>query len=220
MTPGSILLGNPGQHFECAHEHGVGDRCLSFSYTSEFFDQLAAGAGCGRAERGFKALRLPPVRVLSGLAARASTAIAGSMTESWEELAIKLAAKALQLDRGASPRSAGSQAGACGRVTRVVRMVEAHPEGSHNLDDLAEIAHLSPYHFLRTFESQTGVTPHQYVLRMRLRKAAVRLCTESSKVLDIALDSGFGDVSNFNRTFRAEFGVNPRAYRMRYARRS
>jgi AraC-like DNA-binding protein len=48
---------------------------------------------------------------------------------------------------------------------------------------------------------------------MRLRDAAARLATGNEKVLDIAFDCGFGDVSNFNRAFRAEFGVSPREYR-------
>ena len=81
------------------------------------------------------------------------------------------------------------------------------------MGDLAREAGLSPYHFLRTFERITGVTPHQYVLRARLREAAIRLVAEPGNVLDIALDCGFGDVSNFNRAFRTEFGVSPRAYR-------
>jgi AraC-like DNA-binding protein len=49
---------------------------------------------------------------------------------------------------------------------------------------------------------------------MRLREAATRLAAaEPVKILDIALDSGFGDVSNFNRAFRTEFGVSPRGFR-------
>ena len=51
------------------------------------------------------------------------------------------------------------------------------------------------------------------VLRARLREAATRLVDEPGKVLDIAFDSGFGDVSNFNRAFRTEFGVSPRGFR-------
>jgi AraC family transcriptional regulator len=57
-----------------------------------------------------------------------------------------------------------------------------------------------------------GVTPHQYVLRV-LREATKRLTTERAKVLDIALDCGFGDVSNFNRAFRREFGMSPQSFR-------
>src|SRR5262249_41060096 len=99
------------------------------------------------------------------------------------------------------------------RITDVLRRIEHDPNGDLSLAKLAEEAGLSPYHFLRTFESVAGVTPHQYIMRTRLREAAVRLADEPTKVLDIALDSGFGDVSNFNRAFRAEFGVSPRTYR-------
>jgi transcriptional regulator GlxA family with amidase domain len=94
-------------------------------------------------------------------------------------------------------------------------MIDHDPEAPHDLRSLAQIARLSPYHFLRVFEGLTGTTPHQYMLRMRLRRAAVRLREEPGKIADIALSCGFGDVSNFNRTFRAEFGVSPRAYRSR-----
>ncbi len=218
MTPGSILLGNPGQYFECAHEHGVGDRCLSISYAPDFFERLAADALPGHRQRGFRALRLPPLRALSGLSAQAFAALGGFAGQSWEEFAVKLAAAALELDRGSPPWSAGAQPGVLARVTRVVRMIEAHPEECNVLGDLAAAARLSPYHFLRTFEGLMGVTPHQYVLRMRLRRAAVRLGAGAGKILDLALDSGFGDVSNFNRAFRAEFGASPRAYRIRYKR--
>jgi AraC-like DNA-binding protein len=76
-------------------------------------------------------------------------------------------------------------------------------------------AGLSPYHFLRTFDRVTGVTPHQYVLRARVREAALRVVGGDDKIVDIALDCGFGDLSNFNRAFRAEFGLSPRAYRLR-----
>jgi transcriptional regulator GlxA family with amidase domain len=94
-------------------------------------------------------------------------------------------------------------------------MIDNDLEGPHDLTGLAWIARLSPYHFIRVFEGITGVTPHQYLLRTRLRRAAVRLRTEPAKILDIALSCGFGDISNFNRVFRAEFGVSPRAYRSR-----
>jgi AraC family transcriptional regulator len=80
------------------------------------------------------------------------------------------------------------------------------------LTELAAMARLSPYH-LRCFESLTGATPRQYLLRTRLRQAAMRLKQEPTKIIEIALGCGFGDVSNFNHTFRAEFGSNPGLYR-------
>ena len=101
------------------------------------------------------------------------------------------------------------------RVTRTVRMIEAHPAFDLTTIRLAREAGLSPFHFLRTFEKVAGVTPHKYILRMRLRNAARMLAAGSDRILDIALDAGFGDVSNFNHAFRAEFGVSPRRYRQR-----
>jgi transcriptional regulator GlxA family with amidase domain len=117
------------------------------------------------------------------------------------------------MQQDSEPRLNDADAGALARVTRVIRMIENDPDAPHDLASLAQIARLSPYHFLRTFEGITGTTPHQYLLRMRLRRVAVRLRTGPEKILDIALDCGFGDVSNFNRVFRAEFGLSPRAYR-------
>ncbi len=73
---------------------------------------------------------------------------------------------------------------------------------------------MSEFHFLRVFKQVTRVTPHQYILRARLREAALRLKANGDEVLAIALAAGFQDLSNFNHAFRAEFGVSPRIYRL------
>jgi AraC-like DNA-binding protein len=218
MTPGSIFLGNAGQCFECGHEHGTGDRCLSFHYTREHFEELAAGTGARGAKAVFRALRLPPLRALSPLAAQAGAALAGSGQVSWQELSVQLAAQTILLAAGLAPGPNDASPAAVARVTRVVRMIERQPESAHSLGYLSREAGLSTFHFLRTFESLTGATPHQYVLRMRLRRAAIRVSSEPTKIVDIALDCGFGDVSNFIRAFRAEFGLSPRAYRLQARR--
>lgn len=212
LTPGSLMLGNPGHSFQCGHEHGEGDRCMSFWYEPQYFEQLAVDAGVRRPLKGFRLSHLPALRQLSPLVAHAGVGATGSLDVSWEELGMILAARAMQLggerwERPAWPSNAEA------RITRAVRTIDRHPEAGLTLDALARDAGLSRYHFLRTFEQLTGVTPHQYVRRARLREAAMRLVTEPGTVLDIALDCGFGDVSNFNRAFRTEFGMSPRAYR-------
>lgn len=161
----------------------------------------------------FNVPRLPSIRALAPLVAKASALLAGADHVTGEELSIQVAAQAIQIARGVGPRHTCADASSLARVTRVVRMIDSQPGDTHDLASLARIARLSCYHFLRTFEGLTGVTPHQYLLRARLRSAAIRLKTEPTRILEIALGCGFGDVSNFNRTFRAEFGVNPRAYR-------
>jgi AraC family transcriptional regulator len=200
MTPGSLLVGVAGHCFECGHEHATGDHCISFQYASEHFDAAPL--------RGMP--RIPPVRPTSALISRAVAGLRAPDRVSWEEIGFALAALALRAT-GRSPMGAPFDAEA--RVTRVVRMLDEEAPADTSLGRLAAEANLSRYHFLRTFERVTGVTPHQYVLRTRLRRAAVRLATESSRVIDVALDLGFRDLSNFNRAFRAEFGVSPRAYR-------
>jgi AraC family transcriptional regulator len=215
MTPGSLLLGNPGQYFECGHEHAMGDRCLAFHYTPGYFARIAAGTTGSGGKLDFHVPRLPPLQTLSPLIARACAGLTGnSTTVSWEEIGIAIAARVFEIAQGTPSITAPAPPSTLARVTRAARMVERHPGRNPTLKELAQEAGLSPYHFLRTFEHLTGATPHQFILRTRLRQAAMRLKTEPTKILDIALDCGFGDISNFNRAFRAEFGVNPRLYRI------
>ena len=211
MTPGSMLLGNAGDCFCCGHEHGTGDRCVSFVFTSEFLNRVVEIAGPGGPR--FDVPRIPPIRAAAPLVAKASALLAGDRSVSGEELSVQVATQAAEIVRLLDPHKARADTSALSRVTRVIRMIDHDPHAPQVLSCLARVAGLSPHHFLRTFEGVTGTTPHQYILRARLRRAAIRLKMEKTKILDIALDCGFGDVSNFNRAFRTEFGINPRRYR-------
>jgi len=218
MTPGSLMLGNSGQSFECGHTHGEGDRCVSFWFAPDHFERLAADARARQAAPRFTINRLPPLRHLSPLVARIALSVdalsvADSEETPWEELSITLAGRTVQLSAGVPLNRGVSPLNAEAMVARAARMIDRYPASSWTLGALAQAAGLSRYHFLRTFDRLIGVTPHQYVLRTRLRHAAMRLVREAGSVVDIALDCGFGDVSNFNHAFRTEFGVSPRMYR-------
>ena len=225
MTPGSLMLGSPRQYFECSHEYAVGDRCLSFTYEPEYMEALAAGSRLRSRSDCFSSLRVPPVTELSSVIARACAYVRQlkvpapssrgneNQVSAWEEIAIELAIGAFEHANGAS--SFGSPA-AEARVTRAVRMIESRPGARHELGTLAGEAKLSRYHFLRTFRQLTGLTPHQYVMRSRLRHAASRLLIEPIRIIDLALNSGFSDISNFNHAFHAEFGISPRLYKARF----
>ena len=78
---------------------------------------------------------------------------------------------------------------------------------------MARQAGMSAYHFLRIFRQIVGLTPHQFVLRARLHRAAMLLKRSDQPVSAIALDAGFEDLSTFNRRFRRVMGVAPGLYR-------
>jgi AraC-like DNA-binding protein len=214
MTPGSIMLGSPGHAYECRHDHGAGDRCVSFWYEPEYVDRLAADMRLQVKGSPFRGPALPALRETAGVIARSGAGLLKPDTD-WSECALQVAARVLTV--AARPRSAPARASASAldRVSSIVRFIDQSMEDADalSLERLAARVDLSPFHFLRTFGRVTGLTPHQYVRRTRLRLAATRLATDRSHILDVALDSGFGDVSAFNRAFRTEFGVSPRQYR-------
>src|SRR5262249_62039336 len=91
--------------------------------------------------------------------------------------------------------------------------IAAPPHEPIDLEDTAAAAGLSPFHFLRLFARILGVTPHQYLVRSRLRRAASLLADGARSITDVAFDVGFGDLSNFVRTFHRAAGVSPRRFR-------
>jgi AraC-like DNA-binding protein len=211
LTPGSLLLGQVGACFTCGHEHGAGDRCLSFQFEPGLFEKVAAAAGAHSMHFGRNSL--PAHRSLTPLVARAFLAVdGGAAPASFEELSLDLAAAALSegIHRKAASRINKRDER---RVAAVARYLEENFAQPCALTDLASVAGLSPYHFLRVFRATTGATPHQHLLRVRLRAAAVSLARTDSPVTQIALASGFDDLSNFIRGFRAEYGVAPSHYR-------
>jgi AraC family transcriptional regulator len=209
LIPGSLLLGNADSSFECGHEHGEGDRCLSFHYDPELMEEIAGDAGT-RTSR-FWAASVPPLREFARLMARSCLALEGRL-ECVEALALDVAAAALVAVNG-QPRLVSPRPRDERRVAETVRYLETHSAGDHSLADLAHRAGLTQHHFLRVFRRAVGTTPHQFVLRLRLREAAARLRRTDEPVTSIAYDVGFQDLSNFIRTFAREFGLSPTRYR-------
>jgi len=94
-----------------------------------------------------------------------------------------------------------------------LRQIEARSPEQLTLTELARVAAISPYHFLRTFRAVVGMTPYQFVLRTRFHRAAVDLRRSNAPISTIVFDAGFNDLSTFNRRFRRLMGASPRAYR-------
>jgi AraC family transcriptional regulator len=207
LSPGSWFLLNAGEPIECSHQHAAGDRCLSFQFTAELLASVAQDAGVGRI--AFARQCLPPLRAQAPLVSRAILALERGAAV--EEIALQVAGAVIEAAAGGGRQRPSSRHHAA--VAGVIRHLGASLDDAHTLAACARAANMSPYHFLRTFKSITGVTPHQWLLRARLRDAAQRLAMSRAPVTEIALDVGFDDLSNFIRSFRAEFGLSPRQYR-------
>jgi AraC family transcriptional regulator len=82
-----------------------------------------------------------------------------------------------------------------------------------NVEAMAKIAGLSPYHFIRKFKTAFGETPHSYLRRLRLQKAAELLRYSDEPVTDICLSVGFQSLGSFSSIFQKETGFSPSAYR-------
>ena len=81
-----------------------------------------------------------------------------------------------------------------------------------SLSDLARVSLFSPWYSYRLFQEYLDMTPTEYVRSLRLSRAALRLREEKCRVIDAALDVGFGSVDTFTRAFFREFGLNPSDY--------
>jgi AraC family transcriptional regulator len=216
LAPGALLLGNAGACFECGHEHAGGDRCLSFNFSAEYFESIVADIP-GLRRAAFTLPKLPPQPALVPLIAAAEAARDHGDAVELEELALRIAGAVVTLtaDTGRAGRTARRHDER--RVTAALRHIEAQAHEQITLADLACAAAMSPYHFLRTFRHIVGMTPHQYVLRTRLHRAAVRLRRSSDAISAIAFEEGFDDLSTFNRRFRQIMGASPSRYRARRA---
>jgi AraC family transcriptional regulator len=95
----------------------------------------------------------------------------------------------------------------------VLVQIQARLDEDLALDRLARLAGMSRFHFLRQFRALTGETPKQYVLRLRIERAALRLLLVRSSVLDVALECGFQNHETFTRAFKRRFGTSPSEYR-------
>ena len=205
LVAGSILVGHPGNEYTCSHEHHVcGDECLSFQFSPEVVEPL-------RATKAWRVGAVPPLAALVVVGELAQAAVEKKSDLSVDEAGMILAARFA----AASGQSNGGELSARER-RRAVEAAMWINEHAHEAIDLARTARVSgrsPFHFLRSFAKTIGVTPHQYLVRCRLQRAARLLAERERAITDVAFDCGFNDLSNFIRTFRRAAGVSPRAFR-------
>ncbi|MBD3881892.1 helix-turn-helix transcriptional regulator [Phormidium tenue FACHB-886] len=95
-------------------------------------------------------------------------------------------------------------------LQRVTEYVHEYLHQDIKLIELAAIAQISPYHFLRLFKQKTGTTPHQYILQQRIQQAKHLLQHSELSIAEVATRVGFCDQSHLTRCFKRITGMTPK----------
>ena len=98
-------------------------------------------------------------------------------------------------------------------INRLKKQLEVYPEGKFSIEEMAQNAFISKYHFIRSVKAEAGLTPHQFQLQNRIRKAQ-RLIHNTETITEVALATGFCDQSHFIKQFEKQVGIPPLAYKL------
>jgi AraC-like DNA-binding protein len=212
LIPGAVLVGRPGDEYVCTHDHHAGgDVCLSMRLSDELVDELGLLGGQGR--HALQSGSVPPLAELGDLGELAHSAARGTTDIGVDEAALWFAARFSELHQSRRASSARISVRDRRRAVSAAHFIEAHATENLMLEDSARAVQLTPFHYLRLFTRVLGVSPHQYLVRARLRLAAKQLSENEQSVTETAYAVGFGDLSNFVRTFTRAAGVTPGEFR-------
>jgi AraC-like DNA-binding protein len=201
LVAGSVLVGRPGTEYVCTHDHVCGDECLSFFLEPELVDAIGGSADAWQVGAA------PPLPELMVLGELAQSAADGAGDIGLDEIGQIFASRFVDVVSGRARKPAQTTARDRRRAVETALWLDANSHRDIELEDAAAQAGVSPFHFLRLFSAVLGVSPHQYLVRSRLRHAARLLADEDRAVTDIAYDVGFADLSNFVRTFHRRRGL-------------
>lgn len=208
LVAGALMLGYPGDEYMCTHEHhACGDECLSFQFSPALADELGGSPAAWR--KG----AIPPLAETMVLGELAQSAAEGRSNVGLDEAGLRLASRFLGVVGGKPAAAVRTSATDRRRAVEAALWIDAHAAEDIDLAATASQSGLSAFHFLRLFSRVLGVTPHQYLVRSRLRRAARLLADEDRPVTEVALESGFADLSNFVRSFRRAASVSPGGFR-------
>ena len=207
LVVGSLLIGLPATEFVCTHDHVCGDECLSFFFELELIETI------GDRSSAWDVGAAPPLAELMVVGELAQAAADGTSDVGLDEAGQLLAHRFVEVVSGKTRKPVMVSARDRRRAVETALWIDAHSHEAIELEDAAAQAGVSAFHFLRAFSAVLGVTPHQYLLRSRLRHAARLLADDARSVTDIAYDVGFADLSNFVRTIHRAAGISPLKFR-------
>jgi AraC-like DNA-binding protein len=112
---------------------------------------------------------------------------------------------------GGKPGELGESGGASGLVELKDSILD-QPENLYLIEEMARATNISPFHLIRKFKKMYGLTPHQFQIQCKVRKAQ-KLLEEEKSVCEVTYDAGFCDQSHLDRCFQKIVGLTPKEYK-------
>ncbi|MBD9633877.1 AraC family transcriptional regulator [Pseudomonas sp. PDM19] len=200
--PGAITTYNPGQI-----QGGGVDQEQPWQFVSLYVapDQLAAILGLQRLEFERPTDRLPALAAAMADAVERVLGEDAFVRQHGEERLTLLLAK---IARAMGVRLPHESLDGGGRIADLQDWLAADLARQPSLDEMAAYLGLSRFHLLRSFQKQVGLSPRQWAMQLRTRRAQA-LLRAGRPATEVAQELGFADQSHLNRHFRAAYGVSP-----------
>ncbi|HWR45852.1 AraC family transcriptional regulator [Sporomusa sp.] len=103
-------------------------------------------------------------------------------------------------------------------VHKAIDYMQAYYDIPISLDDMCRLLHITPYHFIRLFKEKTGLTPHAFLLKIRMENAKKMLERRECTVAEAAYACGFSTIPHFSAAFKQQTGTAPSEYKKIYSR--
>ena len=231
LTPSSFLLLNDGQIYNA---HTLGSSSVANIHTISFENKFVVDAfnqilhkdehlldepiAFNKIEHGFVENKYPMNATISHILLRferIEEALIIQSEEDFAELLLSLAHSQYKHKsqlRSLKALKLSTRVEIYRRILPVYEWLHAHPNQSFNLTQMATMASLSPFHFLRCFKQAFGISPYKLQMQLRVQLAKAEMANSKKSLTEIAFYLGFEDLSSFSHAFKKIEGISPSTF--------
>ena len=216
LTSELILFKKPGFDFKAIHEHYVHDNCFYIEFGNDVLDQLATSFSprvlefLKNKDQASLLLKNKPSDSFTTWRLHRGTTDTISSLE-FQSTILHLIDSVLGQEH---PSAVSIDKALHDSIDRAKQFISENYCGDISLDDIAEASCVSPFHFSRVFKNNTGFSPHQYLLEIRMNNARRLLFDSTLNISDVGYAAGFSNPDYFVTLFKKKTGLTPSKFRI------
>lgn len=217
FTKGKILAVNPGDSWFCPHGHNT-KQYLSLLITPELVKRVAQEMGFSGNIRFLQLQNLYSSELMQTIRSfEKETRHPDKMPLILDCLGIQIVALLLREFKTNLKKYPVYSSDGDAYIELAIDYMQVFYSSNLTIADICQEINVSPFHFIRTFKQKTGMSPHQYLLRLRINKAKELLRLRQYSVAEAAMLCGFVNVSHFSSKFKDITGNTPSIYKKIYS---